>query len=205
MPISPETAPFAAVAILIGGILFGALVARIVLPSRKQLRRLTADLEKLRAEHHAYRVRVTGHFETTSELVANMTASYKAVYDHLATGARSLCEPSKALEAGEFGAPRLVFDDRVDIGKTPPSETAENRDPREKIAGADATPGASSTSASTRTAATSDADARLGTQHADAANDDTPPTLEMKKKEEDEPVGESSNDESVRRAPDSLH
>ena len=35
--------------------------------------------------------------------------------DHLATGAESLCDNSKVLEAGEFGAPRLVFDPRVDI------------------------------------------------------------------------------------------
>lgn len=115
MPISPEYMTIAAVGILLLGIIVGAIAARLVLPSRRQLRRLSSELEALRTEHAAYRANVTSHFETTSGLVANMTASYKAVYDHLAAGAQSLCDGSKALEAGEFGAPRLVFDQRVDV------------------------------------------------------------------------------------------
>lgn len=115
MPISPEYMTIAAVGVLLLGIIVGAIAARLVLPSRRQLRRLSSELEALRAEHAAYRANVTRHFETTSGLVANMTASYKAVYDHLAAGAQSLCDGSKALEAGEFGAPRLVFDPRVDV------------------------------------------------------------------------------------------
>jgi len=116
MPISPEYTPIAAVGILLLGIIVGAIAARLVLPSRRQLRRLTSELESLRAEHAAYRANVTRHFETTSDLVANMTASYKAVYDHLSAGAQTLCDGSKVLEAGGFGAPRLVFDSRVDVG-----------------------------------------------------------------------------------------
>jgi hypothetical protein len=115
MLINPQYTTIAAVGILLLGILVGAITARLVLPSRRQLRRLTSELESLRAEHATYRGNVTKHFETTSELVANMTASYKAVYDHLATGAQSLCDGSKALEEGQFGAPRLVFDQRVDV------------------------------------------------------------------------------------------
>jgi len=115
MPISPEYTTIAAVGILLLGIILGAIATRLVLPSRRQLRRLASELESLRAEHAAYRANVTQHFETTSDLVANMTASYKAVYDHLAAGAQNLCDGSKALEAGQFGAPRLVFDQRVDV------------------------------------------------------------------------------------------
>ena len=115
MSISPEYTTVAAVGILLLGIVVGAIAARLLLPSRRQLRRLTSELESLRAEHATYRANVTQHFETTSELVANMTASYKAVYVHLAAGAQNLCDGSKALEEGKFGAPRLVFDQRVDI------------------------------------------------------------------------------------------
>ena len=147
MPINPEYMTIAAVGVLLLGIIVGAIAARLVLPSRRQLRRLSSELEALRAEHAAYRANVTSHFETTSGLVANMTASYKAVYDHLAAGAQSLCDGSKALEAGEFGAPRLVFDPRVDVERldaesarnpgeapvpqplaSPVAETASNRD-----------------------------------------------------------------------------
>lgn len=115
MTISPEYTPIAAVGILLVGVIVGAIVTRLVLPSRRQLRRLSSELEALRAEHASYRANVTRHFETTSELVANMTASYKAVYDHLADGAQNLCDGSKTLESGQFGAPRLVFDQRVDV------------------------------------------------------------------------------------------
>jgi len=115
MLISPQYVPVVAIAVLLLGILVGAVAARLVLPSRRQLRRLTAELETARAEHAAYRASVTTHFETTSDLVASMTASYKAVYDHLAAGAQTLCDGSKALEDGQFGAPRLVFDQRVDV------------------------------------------------------------------------------------------
>jgi hypothetical protein len=146
MSISPEYTSIAVVGILLLGIIIGAIVARLVLPSRRQLRRLTSELESLRAQHAAYRSNVTKHFETTSELVANMTASYKAVYDHLAAGAQNLCEGSKTLEGGEFGAPRLLFDPRVDVerldaesaikrnespapaSKTPTTEPSADRD-----------------------------------------------------------------------------
>jgi len=140
MSISPEYTSIAAIGILLLGVIVGAIATRLVLPSRRQLRRLSNELESLRAEHAAYRSNVTKHFETTSGLVANMTASYKAVYDHLAAGAQSLCEESKTLEAGGFGAPRLLFDPRVDVerldaenpmkssestSQTPPTPTTE--------------------------------------------------------------------------------
>lgn len=115
MLIAPQDTTLAAIGILLLGTIVGAIAAWLVLPSRRQLRRVVSELDSLRSEHATYRSNVTQHFEKTSELVANMTASYKAVYDHLATGAESLCDNSKVLEAGEFGAPRLVFDPRVDI------------------------------------------------------------------------------------------
>lgn len=142
MPISPEYTTVAAVGILLLGIIVGVIAARLVLPSRRQLRRLTSELESLRSEHAAYRANVTRHFETTSGLVANMTASYKAVYDHLAAGAQSLCDGSKALEAGEFGAPRLVFDPRVEVGRLDAEST---RTPNEAQAAQPSAPPASET------------------------------------------------------------
>lgn len=136
MAINPEYAPFAAVALFLVGVVCGAVAARLVLPTRKQLRRLTAELEKLRAEHEAYRGSVTRHFETTSELVASMTESYKAVYDHLAQGARSLCEKTKALAPGEFGAPRLVFDERLDLGANPDPSSREREEAQDEATAA---------------------------------------------------------------------
>ena len=38
-----------------------------------------------------YRDQVTHHFMRTSELVQEMTQSYRSVYEHLASGAQQLC------------------------------------------------------------------------------------------------------------------
>lgn len=93
------------VLLAIGGLVVGGLTVWMVVPSRKQLRDLQIELEHTRSEHRVYRVKVTEHFQETSDLVANMTASYKAVYDHLACGAHDLCEGRPALESGKFGVP----------------------------------------------------------------------------------------------------
>ncbi len=53
-----------------------------------------------------YRQQVTDHFEKTAMLVGQMTEQYRAVYDHLADGASSLCnDPEARLDRiGQDGA-----------------------------------------------------------------------------------------------------
>jgi uncharacterized membrane-anchored protein YhcB (DUF1043 family) len=98
-----------------------------VLPSRREIERLTAELTALKSEHASYKGHVSKHFLKTSELVANMTASYKAVYDHLATGAQSLCRDTEALEAPKFGSPKLIFDPTIEVA--PNSAQAATAEP----------------------------------------------------------------------------
>ena len=121
-------------------IYYRAVVAGIVLPSRREVDRLTGELTALKTEHESYKGHVTTHFQKTSELVANMTASYKAVYDHLATGAQSLCSETDALEAPKFGSPKLIFDPTIELATKPaaaaeeaPTETAPTT-PSEPVA-----------------------------------------------------------------------
>ena len=45
MPINPEYMTIAAAGVLLPGIIVGAIAARLVLPSRRQLRRLSSELE----------------------------------------------------------------------------------------------------------------------------------------------------------------
>ncbi len=52
--------------------------------------RLTEDLQKTQQELEQYRQEVGGHFTRTAELVGEMTAQYRAVYEHLADGAQRL-------------------------------------------------------------------------------------------------------------------
>ena len=117
MPALTEVNLVTAAAVFVLGLLAGALLARLVLPSRRKLRQLVTELDAARTEHQVYRSEVSHHFEKTSELVAAMTASYKAVFDHLADGAQTLCSENAALGAGRFAAPRLVFDQDVNVGR----------------------------------------------------------------------------------------
>ncbi len=50
------------------------------------------ELNELKEHFTGYRDQVTQHFMQTSSLVQTMTESYRAVYEHLATGARHLCD-----------------------------------------------------------------------------------------------------------------
>jgi len=114
--------PAISLSLFVVGVICGAVVASIVLPSRREIERLTAELTALKSEHASYKGHVSKHFLKTSELVANMTASYKAVYDHLATGAQSLCSDTEALEAPKFGSPKLIFDPTIQVAPNPNSD-----------------------------------------------------------------------------------
>ena len=124
MPVFTEVNLVTAAAVFVLGLLAGALLARLVLPSRRKLRQLVMELDAARSEHQVYRSEVSHHFEKTSELVAALTASYKAVYDHLADGAQNLCSENASLGAGRFAAPRLVFDQDVSVGRLKGGESS---------------------------------------------------------------------------------
>ncbi len=52
---------------------------------------LARELDQLREETEQYRGEVAEHFQRTSELVQEMTSSYKNVYEHLASSSAKLC------------------------------------------------------------------------------------------------------------------
>ena len=107
--------PLVAASAALLGLLIGLLLARLFLPGPKQVKRLQAEIERLGREHSEYQGRVAGHFQKTGELIGQMTQSYKAVYDHLADGAQTLCT-ADVLPKPAFTAPRLIVDDTVSIG-----------------------------------------------------------------------------------------
>jgi uncharacterized membrane-anchored protein YhcB (DUF1043 family) len=82
----------------LGGLIVGGLLVWLLLPARRNLRRL--EQEKLKAEDELknYRADVDRHFVRTAELVNDMTQAYRAVHEQLAQGAVALCsEDSKRL------------------------------------------------------------------------------------------------------------
>jgi len=50
---------------------------------------------ELMQEHETYRQEVQQHFGKTSDLFQSMTVQYRELYDHLAQGARSLCDTTQ--------------------------------------------------------------------------------------------------------------
>jgi uncharacterized membrane-anchored protein YhcB (DUF1043 family) len=72
----------------------GCIVAYLLVARGGRTHELEAELNQLNERFTDYRDQVTGHFMHTSELVQEMTQSYRKVYEHLATGAQHLCDDS---------------------------------------------------------------------------------------------------------------
>lgn len=81
------------------GIVLGSIVTYLVVARNGRTRKLQDELDQLKDRFTDYRDQVTQHFMRTSELVQEMTQSYRAVYEHLASGAQNLC-------GGQIEAPR---------------------------------------------------------------------------------------------------
>jgi hypothetical protein len=73
------------------GVAIGYFLAGRVNNNPTKIDELELQLQDLRRSHSRYRDDVSEHFNTTAELVQQMTESYKDVYQHLAGGAQDLC------------------------------------------------------------------------------------------------------------------
>ena len=97
------------VAMAIGSAMWGFVVGRSgdakVVTDTKRSRDLETEVGALKNEFTTYREQVAGHFKTTADLVHQMTSSYKAVYEHLATGSQKLCAGEAMIQMDD--APRL--------------------------------------------------------------------------------------------------
>jgi uncharacterized membrane-anchored protein YhcB (DUF1043 family) len=88
------------------GILLGFIIARRSGKKHALIQELEEQLAQSRKEMEEYRTLVNEHFMKTSELVDQMTASYRAIFMHLANGAQALSgrspEASLRLPEDEF-------------------------------------------------------------------------------------------------------
>lgn len=80
------------------GLTFGGVLAYLVFSRQGKQRKLQEELDQMKERFADYREQVTQHFMRTSDLVQEMTASYKNVYEHLATGAQYLCGGSTEIQ-----------------------------------------------------------------------------------------------------------
>ena len=73
---------------------------------------LTLQLEESQRQLNDYKQQVNEHFERTAELVNNMTESYKAVHQHLASSSEVLCDADTSKLAAPGEAKPAIEDQR---------------------------------------------------------------------------------------------
>ena len=78
------------------GIVIGITFTRRLGTDAIHVQQLEEKLESMSESHMEYRNNVSEHFNMTSELINQMTDSYKKVYGHLAIGAQDLCSDQVA-------------------------------------------------------------------------------------------------------------
>lgn len=71
------------------GLAAGALLCYLLLPGRSK--RSDQELERVQQEFNNYKNQVDDHFCTSALLTNKLTESYKAIHEHLATSASTLC------------------------------------------------------------------------------------------------------------------
>ncbi|MDX2457430.1 MAG: DUF1043 family protein, partial [Gammaproteobacteria bacterium] len=76
---------------LLLGLALGSIVTHALLSRNSRTHKLQRELNQLNERFTDYRDQVSQHFMHTSDLVKEMTRSYRDVYEHLATGAYHLC------------------------------------------------------------------------------------------------------------------
>jgi uncharacterized membrane-anchored protein YhcB (DUF1043 family) len=81
---------FGILAFLLGTML-GSIATYLLVARNRRTHQLRLELNQLTERFTEYRDQVTQHFMRTSELVQEMTRSYRDVYEHLASGAQHLC------------------------------------------------------------------------------------------------------------------
>lgn len=90
---------------LVAGLIIGFIMARTLHPKERARKDLEDKLQKSQDQIKDYQQEVTEHFMKTSELVNNLSHSYRDVHEHLATGAMRLTntEISRQMIDAGFG------------------------------------------------------------------------------------------------------
>ena len=79
-------------ALLILGLVIGALWGRSSSPAAQKYKEVERKLDQLIQDKKAYEDEVVEHFADTARLLNNLTESYREVHTHLAKGAADLCQ-----------------------------------------------------------------------------------------------------------------
>lgn len=79
---------------IIVALIIGGLLTQLILKTGgKDRLSLKRELNELKKEHQSYQINVTEHFSRTTELISELSESYKQIQDHLSRGAEEFVKP----------------------------------------------------------------------------------------------------------------
>ena len=111
------------------GIGAGFVFGRAENKSAKQAKQLAEELQDTKARLETHHQQINEHFTKTGELVNNMTESYRAVYQHLASGAQTLCTGEAARLIMRAPTEKLIGGTTGETAEeTPPEQAARSGD-----------------------------------------------------------------------------
>ncbi|MDH5231133.1 MAG: YhcB family protein [Gammaproteobacteria bacterium] len=90
--------------VMLSSAVFGALITFLILRNRQnksaqsEIDQLQQSLEQSQQALQDYRNQVSDHFQQSAGLFYQLTANYKAIYEHLSEGAVKLCDDAETLK-----------------------------------------------------------------------------------------------------------
>ena len=119
---------------LVIGVIAGLYFARLDDVTNSQKKALQQKLDAAEQQLKTYQSQVTDHFLKTAGLVNSMTESYKAVHDHLAVGAKQLCDSQVIVAQLEMPATKLLDNAEPQEAEQAKPEAAQDAEVAEKQA-----------------------------------------------------------------------
>jgi uncharacterized membrane-anchored protein YhcB (DUF1043 family) len=101
------------------GLIVGFVLARTLHPQARERKDLEDQLQKSQDQIKDYQQEVTEHFTKTSELINNLSHSYRDVHEHLATSAMRLTNPEISRQLIDAGFGRHENNSNLISGDTP--------------------------------------------------------------------------------------
>jgi uncharacterized membrane-anchored protein YhcB (DUF1043 family) len=115
------------------GLMAGWLAGRRASTNDRKYRDLALKLEQVIQDKKAYEGEVVEHFTETARLLNNLTDSYRAVHNHLAQGADSLCHGAGPVSLERLGNEKDPAEIPVHLAQIqPPLDYAPKSSPDEK-------------------------------------------------------------------------
>ncbi len=97
MPL-PLVPTLTVIAVLLVGFGFGWLMGTRKRDNQDRTRELEQRLEQALTSRADYEAEVTEHFQKTSSLLNQLSSDYRAIYQHLASGAEILCDGAAPIQ-----------------------------------------------------------------------------------------------------------